>query len=78
MPKKVEGGSAATGLLHNGQPGKESGGLRQWDRGKLTVLAWRVTSSSLALKGAVMSTDLLKQEVGLSPSKLASVNWVCS
>lgn len=50
LPKKVEGGSAATGLLHNGQPGKESGGLWQWDRGRFTVMLWCVICPWLAFK----------------------------
>lgn len=63
LPKKVEGGSEATGLLHNGQPGKESGGLWQWDRGESTAF---MIHPCLAVIGAVMSTDSPKQEVRLS------------
>lgn len=53
FPKKVEGGSAAIGLLHNGQPGKESGGLWQWDRGMCTAIVWHVMLRYLRWNGAV-------------------------
>lgn len=43
-----------------------------------TASAWHTINPWLALDGVGLSNDLLKQEVGLSASKLASVNWVGS
>lgn len=64
LPKKVEEGSAATGLLHNGQPGKESSGLWQWNRGRFVFSARCFTELHLALDGAEMSEQFAETGSG--------------
>lgn len=63
----------ATGLLHNGQPGKESGGLWQWDRGEFTA---SVINPWLCFKTAPLCrASCWNRKLGC---QLASVNWVGS